>query len=849
MLKKFCLFFFLGLLIGCSGLENLETVDLSFYVNVPKINEVVTDYSRVVKESNNFKLVLNMLSDDESLNQCVEKDVVEGQRVEVAFKEIPIKSVVWLEGSILNESGVELFFGKSDSVVISSGKNQMELLMQKIVFVDALEPKINIQPIGSVQVKVDDNEFYDFSLAVNAESTDEGELSFVWQEKKDNGWVDFVATCATAKIENSSSYINTVNVSLKENSNKTLRCAVTNINENVNGKKSSTIFSDEVTIAYVEGVLKSFEVGYKEDAYQLLGEDFNYGNVVVTETYDVDGKDFVVAVTASEKKYKIFTNFQESGNCIGYVPYMIEYIGDFDLQDTDESFRVPVKCGLENFPLLINGTESLEEAKIAAKVEQLYLNPSLRVGENILSVYKTKDSTEPEGYNIEDDIECFWNAGTFIETNGKEALKSVILVDNEISKEYVVTIKPKVDAWCIGQKSNSCKVEVCEWRIVVKDGKGVIEITNIENLDPFTPYTLKCENDALEPNDSVDILFSINGELTDNSQITTPYSGFNDRILNVKAMWGSSELASINLIVKGDSKKGTSSSPIEEWDTLKEAVARKIDEIYIDGTLIANSKIDIDYDCHIINNLDGSTILTDENFNDNCIFNVSGGNLTLKGENGKTIVITGNGNEMGKFNLIYFCGNKKLTMENVNINNWNFNFPGIFVENGSIELNNCSFVNNNLPTVITIQNSTEENIINNCNFDSNDNSNYLKNNDLYITTANKFTISSTNFEEKETVINVIVQNCEELILQGEVRIPLLHFMNINKSDDLNINVNNFGTNGSVSIKMNNYEEGYDLQLITVDDGCSVPEGITLDNSNYKLNEKGKVVRENGTVAG
>lgn len=846
MLKKFCLFFFLGLLIGCSGLENLETVDLYFYVNVPKINEVVTDYSRVVKESKNFKLVLNMLSDDESLNQCVEKDVVEGQRVEVAFKEIPIKSVVWLEGSILDESGVELFFGKSDSVVISSGKNQIELLMQKIVFVDALEPKINIQPIGSVQVKVDDNEFYDFSLAVNAESTDEGELSFVWQEKKDNGWVDFVATCATAKIENSSSYINTVNVSLKENSNKTLRCAVTNNNENVNGKKSSTIFSDEVTIAYVEGVLKSFEVGYKEDAYQLLGEDFNYGNVVVTETYDVDGKDFVVAVTASEKKYKIFTNFQESGNCIGYVPYMIEYIGDFDLQDTDESFRVPVKCGLENFTLLINGTESLEEAKIAAKVEQLYLEPSLSVGENRLSVYKTEDSTEPEGYNIEDDIEYFWNAGTFIETYDKEALESVILVDNEISKEYVVTIRPKLDAWCIGQKSNSCKVEVCEWRIVVMDGKGVEEIKNIE---PFTTYTLKCENDALGPNDSVNILFYSNEELKDNSQISTPHSGFNDRILNVKAMWGSSELASINLIVKGDSTKGTSSSPIEEWDTLKEAVARKITEIYIKGTLIANSTIDIDYDCHIINNLDRSTILTDENFNDNCIFNVSGGNLTLKGETSYPIEITGNGNEIGISNLIYICGNKKLTMENVNINNCNYNCPGIFVEDGSIELNNCSFENNNLPTVITIQNSTEENIINNCNFDSNDNSNYLKNYDLYITTANKFTISSTNFEEKQNVINVIVQNCEELILQGEVRIPLLHFMNFNKSDDLNINVNGFGTNGSVKIKMTNYEEGYDLQLITVDEGCSVPEGITLDNSNYVLNENGEVVSVSGTVAG
>lgn len=847
MLKKFCLFFFLGLLIGCSGLENLETVDLSFYVNVPKINEVVTDYSRVVKESKNFKLVLNMLSDDESLNQCVEKDVVEGQRVEVAFKEIPIKSVVWLEGSILDESGVELFFGKSDSVVISSGKNQMELLMQKIVFVDALEPKINIQPIGSVQVKVDDNEFYDFSLAVNAESTDEGELSFVWQEKKDNGWVDFVATCATAKIENSSSYINTVNVSLKENSNKTLRCAVTNNNENVNGKKSSTIFSDEVTIAYVEGVLKSFEVGYKEDAYQLLGEDFNYGNVVVTETYDVDGKDFVVAVTASEKKYKIFTNLQESGNCIGYVPYMIEYIGDFDLQDTDESFRVPVKCGLENFTLLINGTESLEEAKIAAKVEQLYLEPSLSVGENRLSVYKTEDSTEPEGYNIEDDIGYFWNAGTFIETNGKEALKSVILVDNEISKEYVVTIKPKVNAWCIGQKSNSCKVEVCEWRIVVKDGKGVIEITNIE---PFTTYTLKCENDALGPNDSVDILFSINGELTDNSQITTPYSGFNDRILNVKAMWGSSELASINLIVKGDSTKGTSSSPIEEWDTLKEAVARKIDEIYIDGTLIANSKIDIDYDCHIINNLNGSTILTDENFNAECIFNVSGGNLTLKGDSWYPIEIKDvERNVPNIFNLINISENKKLTMENVNINNCNYNCSGIFVEKGSIKLNNCSFENNNLATVITIQNSTEDNIINNCKFVSNDNSNTVGNYDLYITTANKFTISSTNFEEKQNVINVKVQKCDELVLQGDVEIPLLHFMNINKSDDLNINVNEFGTNGSVKIKMTNYEEDYDLQLITVDEGCFVPEGITLDNSNYKLNEKGKVVRENGIVAG
>lgn len=847
MLKKFCLFFFLGLLIGCSGLENLETVDLSFYVNVPKINEVVTDYSRVVKESKNFKLVLNMLSDDESLNQCVEKDVVEGQRVEVAFKEIPIKSVVWLEGSILDESGVELFFGKSDSVVISSGKNQMELLMQKIVFVDALEPKINIQPIGSVQVKVDDNEFYDFSLAVNAESTDEGELSFVWQEKKDNGWVDFVATCATAKIENSSSYINTVNVSLKENSNKTLRCAVTNNNDNVNGKKSSTIFSDEVTIAYVEGVLKSFEVGYKEDAYQLLGEDFNYGNVVVTETYDVDGKDFVVAVTASEKKYKIFTNLQESGNCIGYVPYMIEYIGDFDLQDTDESFRVPVKCGLENFPLLINGTESLEEAKIAAKVGQLYLNPSLRVGENILSVYKTKDSTEPEGYNIEDDIECFWNAGTFIETNGKEALKSVILVDNEISKEYVVTIKPKVDAWCIGQKSNSCKVEVCEWRIVVKDGKGVIEITNIE---PFTTYTLKCENDALGPNDTVDILFSINGELKDNDQISTPYSGFNDRILNVKAMWGSSELASIILIVKGDSTKGTSSSPIEEWDTLKEAVARKITEIYIKGTLIANSKIDIDYDCHIINNLDGSTILTDENFNAECIFNVSGGNLTLKGESWYPIEIKDvERNVPNIFNLINISENKKLTMENVNINNCNYNCSGIFVEKGSIKLNNCSFENNNLPTVITIQNSTEDNIINNCKFVSNDNSNTVENYDLYITTANKFTISSTNFEEKQNVINVKVQKCDELVLQGDVEIPLLHFMNINKSDDLNINVNKFGTNGSVKIKMTNYEEGYDLQLITVDEGCFVPAGITLVDNGYRINENGKVVLANGTVAG
>lgn len=847
MLKKFCLFFFLGLLIGCSGLENLETVDLYFYVNVPKINEVVTDYSRVVKESKNFKLVLNMLSDDESLNQCVEKDVVEGQRVEVAFKEIPIKSVVWLEGSILDESGVELFFGKSDSVVISSGKNQMELLMQKIVFVDALEPKINIQPIGSVQVKVDDNEFYDFSLAVNAESTDEGELSFVWQEKKDNGWVDFVATCATAKIENSSSYINTVNVSLKENSNKTLRCAVTNNNENVNGKKSSTIFSDEVTIAYVEGVLKSFEVGYKEDAYQLLGEDFNYGNVVVTETYDVDGKDFVVAVTASEKKYKIFTNLQESGNCIGYVPYMIEYIGDFDLQDTDESFRVPVKCGLENFTLLINGTESLEEAKIAAKVKQLYLEPSLSVGENILSVYKTEDSTEPEGYNIEDDIECFWNAGTFIETNGKEALKSVILVDNEISKEYVVTIKPKVDAWCIGQKSNSCKVEVCEWRIVVMDGKGVEEIKNIE---PFTTYTLKCENDALGPNDTVDILFSINGELIDNRQISTPHSGFNDRILNVKAMWGSFELASIDLIVKGDSTKGTSSSPIEEWDTLKEAVARKIDEIYIDGTLIANSKIDIDYDCHIINNLNGSTILTDENFNAECIFNVSGGNLTLKGESWYPIEIKDvERNVPNIFNLINISENKKLTMENVNINNCNYNCSGIFVEKGSIKLNNCSFENNNLATVITIQNSTEDNIINNCKFVSNDNSNTVENYDLYITTANKFTISSTNFEEKQNVINVKVQKCDELVLQGDVEIPLLHFMNINKSDDLNINVNKFGTNGSVKIKMTNYEEGYDLQLITVDEGCSVPEGITLDNSNYVLNENGEVVSVSGTVAG
>ncbi|MBE6345275.1 MAG: hypothetical protein E7063_06295 [Spirochaetaceae bacterium] len=343
---------------------------------------------------------------------------------------------------------------------------------------------------------------------------------------------------------------NLISVTVAKGKSKTFRCVVTNTNNEVNGKKTSTLASNAATVAYVEGRLDSISAKYT-GTYELFGKDFTYENITVTETYNSAAGNIDIEVVASSSRYSIS---ETVGIGIGNVPYTIRHV-ETKLPSTA---LVPVKFSLPTDGFQITGdssgtTESGSEENpdlIAQHTGELELSVSIKNAETT-SIPTLYFESEENSYNynlMEQGVDISWKKdSTTINTTGSSVTVNNAVVGDDT---YTITLTPKSgQEWCIGEKvSVSYYVKVCPWQIeITQDGSTNIDVTN---LSGGTSYNLVATNDTM---DYANISWvTNNNEFTiSNSLLQTPVASLStDKKATIKAMVEEKEVATLDVTVK-----------------------------------------------------------------------------------------------------------------------------------------------------------------------------------------------------------------------------------------------------------------------------------------------------------
>lgn len=378
--------------------------------------------------------------------------------------ELSATNSVYPEPTVTFESENNKFNVDGNVVVINTSENAIE---------DVIIAKVDNKVIGSISVilpgitnaaeplLVGDFESkeliypvdtVDPILDISAMSTDGGVITFQWQVQDDSGeWEDVEATGTEQATSMYSSILTVPLSSFEINETKTYKCIVTNINENANGTKTSSI-EKEATIKYLEGSISGVTAKYDGD-YELYGSEFlssdsktqDFSKIKITETYkSSSGKTGQRTVDFNQEDYTI----SDGKNAVGYVPYTIVYAN----KNLTADVRVPVKYNLSSDEIWINHSSSGTTADDSGKIEFIKdsencsLDVSFVIDSMKLQVYKTVDSTETEYYCDENEVAVEWNKGTEVEGNPFAIFVDVSTV---YEQTYTATISPKNDGWLV----------------------------------------------------------------------------------------------------------------------------------------------------------------------------------------------------------------------------------------------------------------------------------------------------------------------------------------------------------------------------------------------------------------
>lgn len=622
------------------------TTDLDFKIQIPKTRTAQN-------ETEPLKLVVKLA--DKNENTSLEQTLYStSEKIEkITFREIKIGSEVKISANIY-DSGILLYTGETEYKKVEPTNNVFSLTLEKVNtedIIDAKVPEIIIQPENKTKnTSEETQEPFEHTLHISAQSNDGGIISFQWQTKKDNGEWENINETNSAQAENLYSSILSVTIPL--NTVKYYRCIVTNTNENVNGKKTASIHSNEVSVSYLKGELTEITATYNSTGYEVFGNEFydaekkeyDYSNIEIEETYSFSNGDTKTYNTQYSSDNYSIQKSTEVENAIGYVPYTVTYNGGTTSGvSISNTMYVPVKYKLSADSLSISGTpnetatwgtESNPE-KVAQHTGSSTL--TAKYSSNI-SLY-SKDSSEVADFNILDNCSISWSTGT------KNADNSVT-VDNSIAGNFTYTATLTSNSeWIVGEEiSAKYYITVCPWEIAIKDSEGKTDLTESKDkLDGKTEYTLFATNEAESPSDeitwiSTNSAFSINA-----GTLSTPEATTETQTATITAKVGEKSIKSIEVSVQGSSvDDGTikSVSDLSEYfDSDNEYYA------LTNGTYVFESDITLDYPIYILSDY-SVTLLSNKNVtitssfeNDNLIYvdrtgDEACGKLTLGGGEG-----------------------------------------------------------------------------------------------------------------------------------------------------------------------------------------------------------------------
>lgn len=662
--------------IGCGNVSNFgKANDIGFYIQIPDngLVEQRNVYRSVTGGDANApkSLVVNLISKDGSVNRSCEKTVVPGSIEYISFNEISVGAEIKIEVTILNSSNTLEYFGESSWHKVVSGENKIEITMEKVL-VDAKKPRIKSVTDSIIEIFADGSlESFSKELKVEAESVDDGVLSYQWQRKDGDSWSDIQEAIN-----------NKYRFEIEKGDVLVYRCKVTNTNGTVNGNKTAIAFTNEITVAYVQGTLTEITASYREGCYQSYGEDIDYSNVIVTETYTYDDKSIDITREANSSDYEIEGVSEYPELSVGYVPFKIEKIEE----NESAELRIPVKYELNVADFEISGG-----GRIAQYTGSCELTLEKSSDGAIPSyVYNSEDKNECENIGLTDFVDIQWKKDNEACTNNE--------VDNSTVGNfyYTATLTPKSSSqWCIGNSvSVSCNVEVCSWEIEIKSNDG--GVVENEDLSGDTEYFIIVKNEALSDVDDVSLTvsgvgFSINGIVL----CTPAASSEKDITATITAKIGEQQVAAVTVIVKKESQLGSEDNPITNWGDLCNVVQTSVGAVYIKGTLTANSSLYVENECEIIACDKVNINIDPDSFSEENLFTLNA-NLIMKGSNGNPIEIDGK-DILEK--PLFYANQKNLTLEYVTIKN----SKGLYFYNANtntgsevvtLTLNNCNFKDN-----------------------------------------------------------------------------------------------------------------------------------------------------------
>lgn len=830
----FCFSFF-----GCLGIIDESLISsVSFEITIPESIEKQSTSARTAT-TDNLKLIVDLETKDSEEVRTEEKNVSEGETVSISFEEIPVESEIRLVGKLFDSESNVLYSGESEWVVIQSGKNEVNLVMKKEIIVDAAEPTEVMDLASTVFVKGSD--VTSTILQCSGMSTDEGVITFQWQVQNANGeWETLEARGNQQALNLYVSILDVFATDFEVNEVKNYRCIVTNTNDKVNGNKTASV-TKTATIACVEGIFSSMTAEYKKGCYEIFGTAFTYENIIVKEKWISGENSFEFTVPASNTRYEVKQNSTpagESESVIGAVPYTITYKGGYANAETSlsQELTIPVKYQLKPADLQLSSyfndsyVSTSEDGKTLKVPQYGTVEYELTLPESVcggLTIIKFEGESE---YIKDLTTSCDYYSTTIY--------KDGTLIENDASCEVAGVYKYKLaikseNEWFVCEENNTKEfdVEVCTWNMSVtgttKNDSGEFVLNDTST----TQCSVSATNEAIS---NITVYFYDGDELTDGTIIfDAPTTTQRKEII---AKVGSIEVGTVVVIIPGP-EAGSISNPITSWGDLVTAMQNEGGDIYIKGSLTADSTLNIEKDRAIIAN-GPVTITRAQNFNGTLI-NVNN-NFVLKGENDNSLINI-NGNEVDAEKTI-ISTNYNVSLEYVTMTNCSgTSYNGIInVSNSEIlSLKNCSFIENSITNTVYISGENIAATIENCSFSDSCI-------DLFIINAKNVSINNTSFAQDNSN-NLSITKCPTLELGENLKIPLIYY---NNSDGANSELDILCKETSLLdeniliylslVKYANDEASYDLDLFA--DNQNIPNSVfAIKNSNYVLNTSTGVV--------
>lgn len=839
-----------------------KTTDFNFSFTLPQydINPRSSTESTSNQISDLQKWIINaQIETSEKVLQNITQEGTSGQTITIHFENIQVSQNVRIDIE-LTPKGEEKpsYKGTSEWFITKKGSNKIHITLKKIqyeiipdddndtgtddkpeIIIDAAVPQIINQPENVIEIVTENSaEPILMQLTVTAQSTDNGTLSFVWQEKKvDNIWENLSIDTSDDTTKS------LIMVDVYKGDSRTFKCIITNTNNSVNGNKTATIETNEVTVAYVEGALTSITAKYIGSNYEKYGNEDFYtdGKVTVTEIYKSGDTQTEVEVTAYNSRYTISPS-DDSEKAIGFVPYTVKYNKNTNIST---KIRVPVKYELrdEDFSITssTNPDQSTNSSDNPEKIPQFTGNTVLTVGSkgetsSVPSLkYETENSDSATDYNIMKNLQSVWkktinNQTTdFTDTNADNSIAGTYIYSNTLTV-------PTDDTWVIGESIQlDYYVQVCPWTLAV-NSNDENSVEDLQNLTGDTTYTLSAKNEALEATTTTDITWESSEQNTfiiSDGKLTTPEATTENQPATITAKVDGTEIGTLQVAVKKQDTLGSQTNPFTNWNELCKYLSESetdLTTIYVQGSLDATETAYIYRPVTIIP-VGEVNITLDANLSDT-LFNVQA-DFTIRGNASTNFIIYGDNNEF-EYPLIS-TDNSDITLEYVIMQSYtNSSQDSSNPEGGAISFNcagkTLSLINCNFTNVIT-------NIRPNAVFETKIGAIYFGNGNLIL--------DNCNFTDEYAHLYCYPDATSNITLKRNITLPIIQYANTNSNGDLQITLDGTFNSDVIKIYVDNIIDGYDTKLFTLN-GAELPNYFTLLNEGYEFDYTNGIIVEKTT---